>query len=108
MDHTKMKHTKEEHSKMSHGSGHNPGHGQLGHDHHQMMIADYKKRFWVTLVLTVPILFISPMIQNFLGYEFLLPGNPYILFILFFGGLFYGGWPFITGFWSEVKKPHPG
>lgn len=107
-----MKHTKEDHSKMNHESGdhsgHSPGHGQMGHDHHQMMIDDYKKRFWVTLILTVPILFISPMIQDFLGYEFLLPGNPYILFALSSVVYFYGGWPFITGFWSEVKKVAPG
>ena len=62
MDHSKMKHKKEDHSKMNHGSGghagHNPAHGQMGHDHHKMMIADFRKRFWVTLVLTIPILFL--------------------------------------------------
>ena len=74
MDHSKMKHKKEDHSKMNHKggdhSGHNPGHGEHGHDHHKMMIADFRKRFWVTLVLTIPILFFSPMIQDFFGYEF--------------------------------------
>lgn len=34
--------------------------GQAGHDHHQMMIADFRKRFWVTLVLTVPVLYDLP------------------------------------------------
>ncbi|GGG17249.1 heavy metal translocating P-type ATPase [Dokdonia pacifica] len=112
MDHSKKKHKKEDHSKMNHGdgdhSGHNPGHGQMGHDHHKMMIADFRKRFWVTLVLTIPILFFSPMIQKFFGYEFLLPGNPYILFALSTVVYFYGGWPFLKGFWSEVKKGAPG
>ena len=112
MDHSKMKHKKEDHSKMNHGSGghsgHNPGHGQMGHDHHKMMIADFRKRFWVTLVLTIPILFLSPMIQEFFGYEFLLPENPYILFALSTVVYFYGGWPFLKGFWSEVKKGSPG
>lgn len=112
MDHSKMKHKKEDHSKMNHGSGehsgHNPGHGQMGHDHHKMMIADFRKRFWVTLVLTIPILFLSPMIQDFFGYEFLLPGNPYILFALSTVVYFYGGWPFLKGFWSEIKKGSPG
>jgi Cu2+-exporting ATPase len=107
-----MKHKKEDHSKMNHGkgdhSGHNPGHGQMGHDHHKMMIADFRKRFWVTLVLTIPILFFSPMIQEFFGYEFLLPGNPYILFALSTVVYFYGGWPFLKGFWSEIKKGSPG
>lgn len=112
MDHSKMKHKKEDHSKMNHGSGghsnHNPGHGQMGHDHHKMMIDDFRKRFWVTLALTIPILFLSPMIQDFFGYEFLLPGNPYILFALSSVVYFYGGWPFLKGFVSEVKKGSPG
>ncbi len=112
MDHSKMKHKKEDHSKMNHKggdhSGHNPGHGEHGHDHHKMMIADFRKRFWVTLVLTIPILFFSPMIQDFFGYEILLPGNPYILFALSTVVYFYGGWPFLKGFWSEIKKGAPG
>jgi Cu2+-exporting ATPase len=102
MDHSKMNHKKENHS------GHNPGHGEMGHDHHKMMIEDFKKRFWITLILTIPILVFSPMIQGFLGYELLLPGNPYILFVLSSVVYFYGGWPFITGFWSEIKKKAPG
>jgi len=112
MDHSKMKHKKEDHSKMNHGkgdhSGHNPGHGQMGHDHHKMMIADFRKRFWVTLVLTIPILFFSPMIQEFFGYEFLLPGNSYVLFALSTIVYFYGGWPFLKGFVSEIKNGAPG
>ncbi|GFD72673.1 heavy metal translocating P-type ATPase [Tenacibaculum sp. KUL113] len=112
MDHSKMKHKKEDHSKMNHGSSghsnHNPGHRQMGHDHHKMMIDDFRKRFWVTLALTIPILFLSPMIQDFFGYEFLLPGNPYILFALSSVVYFYGGWPFLKGFVSEVKKGSPG
>ena len=112
MDHSKMNHKKEDHSKMNHGkddhSGHNPGHGQMGHDHHKMMIADFRKRFWVTLALTIPILFFSPMIQEFFGYEFLLPGNPYVLFALSSVVYFYGGWPFLKGFVSEIKNGAPG
>ena len=117
MDHSKMNHEKEDHSKMDHSkmrngggdhSGHNPGHGQMGHDHHKMMIADFRKRFWVTLVLTIPILFFSPMIQDFFGYEFLLPGNSYILFALSTIVYFYGGWPFLKGFVSEIKNGAPG
>tara|TARA_R110001632_G_scaffold232806_1_gene374705 strand:- start:72988 stop:75090 length:2103 start_codon:yes stop_codon:yes gene_type:complete len=117
MDHSKMNHNKEDHSKMDHSkmnhgnsdhSGHNPGHGHMGHDHHKMMIADFKKRFWVTLILTVPILFFSSMIQEFFGYDFLLPGNSYILFALSTIVYFYGGWPFLKGFVSEIKKGAPG
>ena len=112
MDHSKKKQKEEDHSKMNHGSGdhsgHIPGHGQMGHDHHKMMISDFRKRFWVTLVFTIPILFFSPMIQDFFGYEYLLPGNPYILFALSTVVYFYGGWPFLKGFWDEIKNGAPG
>ena len=119
MDHSKMNHDKEDHSKMDHSKmdhskmGHSDHGGSVpmgmaGHDHHKMMIADFKKRFWVTLLLTVPILFFSPMIQDFFGFSYLLPGNQYILFALSSIVYFYGGWPFLKGFWSELKKGAPG
>lgn len=105
MDHSKMDMSTGDHSKMVHD---NISMGKEGHDHHQMMIADYKKRFWVTLVLTVPILIFSPMIQTFFGYNFLLPGNPYILFALSTVVYFYGGWPFLKGFFEELKNRSAG
>lgn len=89
-------------------SGHNPGHGEMGHDHHKMMIEDFKKRFWISLVLTIPILVFSPMIQGFFGYEWLLPGNAYILFALSTIVYFYGGWPFLKGLKDELKEGSPG
>jgi len=117
--HEQMNHSTEDHSNLPAGkagmnhksedhSGHNPGHGHIGHDHHKMMVEDFKKRFWVSLVITVPILFLSPMIQEFLGYEFLLPGNPYILFALSSFVYFWGGWPFLKGFYNEIKSKGPG
>ena len=101
---------RDSHDHGGHGghSGHNPGHGDMGHDHHKMMIEDFKKRFWVSLVLTVPILIFSPMIQGFLGYEWLLPGNAYILFALSTIVYFYGGWPFLKGLKDELKEGAPG
>lgn len=103
----KHHHSKMDHSKMEHEHGAIPM-GSSGHDHHKMMIADFRKRFWVTLVLTVPILFFSPMIQHLFGYKLLLPGNAYILFILSSIVYFYGGLPFLKGFWSEVKTKSLG
>jgi Cu2+-exporting ATPase len=38
-------------------------------DHHSQMIADYRRRFWVSLIITIPILLLSPVIQQFLGLE---------------------------------------
>ncbi|HFA49201.1 MAG TPA: metal-transporting ATPase, partial [Bacteroidetes bacterium] len=91
-----------------HGGGANPGHGQMGHDHHRMMIEDFKKRFWVSLVLAVPILLLSPMIQKWLGIDWQFTGSKYLLFALSSIVYFYGGRPFIKGFFNEIKKKAPG
>jgi Cu2+-exporting ATPase len=110
IDHSKMDMTKEEHAKMDHSKMDHSSipMGMAGHDHHKMMIEDFKKRFWLVIVLTIPILIISPMIQDLLGYHFLLPGNSYILFALSSIVYFYGGWPFLKGFVGEIKKGAPG
>mgnify|MGYP003665537309 FL=1 len=101
-------HEGHQHGGQSSHSGHSPGHGEMGHDHHKMMIEDFKKRFWISLVLTIPILVFSPMIQGFFGYEWLLPGNAYILFGLSTIVYFYGGWPFLKGLKDELKEGAPG
>ena len=108
--HSHIDHGKEK-KKKSHHEGHashNPAHGEMGHDHHKMMVEDFKKRFWVSIIITVPILFFSPMIQDFFGYELLLPANPYILFLLSTFVYFWGGWPFLKGFYEEIKSKGPG
>lgn len=77
-----------------------------GHVVHGGMTADFKRRFWVSLVLTVPILGLSPMIQSFLGLGDTLgfPGDMFALAGLSTLVFFYGGWPFLTGFVSEVRS----
>ncbi|KUK77736.1 MAG: Copper-translocating P-type ATPase [candidate division WS6 bacterium 34_10] len=79
-------------------------------NHHKHMIEDFKKRFYISAVLTIPVLILSPLIQDFL--TFLQPlsfqGDKYILFILSSVIFFYGGWPFLTGLISELKKKTPG
>jgi len=96
------------HAQQSHPSGHT-GQGHAGHDHHAM-IADFRRRFWVSLVLTLPVLALSPMIQGFLGLETILafPGDGYLLFALSAGIFLYGGWPFLTGLASELRQAQPG
>ncbi|HEY9579432.1 MAG TPA: heavy metal translocating P-type ATPase [Rhizorhapis sp.] len=80
-----------------------------GHDH-GAMIADYRRRFWVTLVLTPPVLLLSPMIQHWLGLAETIsfPGDGLLLFALSTIVYVYGGWPFLTGFVSELRKKQPG
>ncbi len=74
------------------------------------MLADFKKRFWVSLVLTLPIAAFSPMLGGLLGYGEALdiPGRLPLLFALSTVVFFYGGWPFLKGGVDEVKKGQPG
>jgi Cu2+-exporting ATPase len=77
-------------------------------DHHAMMIADFKKRFYVVLFLTIPIMLLSGMIQQFLGLHWQFKGSSYILFALSSIVFGYGGWPFLTGLVDEIKARNPG
>jgi Cu2+-exporting ATPase len=64
------------------------------HDHHAMMEQDFRRRFWVVLVLTVPVLLLSPTIQGWFGYTLTFPGVRYVLFALASVIAIYGTWPF--------------
>nr|WP_236612878.1 copper-translocating P-type ATPase [Cesiribacter andamanensis] len=86
----------EEHGGHSHG------------DHHRMMIQDFKRRFWISLILSIPVILLSPMVQHILGFELEVPYAGYIAFGLSSVIYFYGGWPFLTGLVEEVKKGSPG
>lgn len=105
-------------SHAAHGHRHTPAkahaHGGQGgahaghHDHHRMMIADFRKRFWVSLVLAAPILLLSPMIQHWLGIGWQFAGSRYLLFGLSSAVYFYCGWPFLSGMYEEIKGRSPG
>jgi Cu2+-exporting ATPase len=73
------------------------------------MVADFRKRFWISLIITVPILFLSPMIQSFLGLREALgfPGEGYVLWALSSVVFFYGGWPFLKGIFEELAEKQP-
>lgn len=102
-------HKGHEHHEGHHAKEHSQhGHsGHAGHDH-SAMISDFKKRFWVSTVLTVPILLLSHMIQGWIGVDWAFSGDQYLLAALSSVVFFYGGWPFIKGLWDELKKKEPG
>lgn len=64
---------------------------------------DFLKRFWITLVLSVPVLLLSHMIQQWLGFTIAFQGDKYVLLVLGTIIYFYGGMPFFKGFLGEVK-----
>jgi Cu2+-exporting ATPase len=74
------------------------------HTHHAGMIEDFKKRFYIVLTLTVPILLLSPMIQHWLKTDWSFAGSDYLLMLLSSIVYFYGGWPFLNGLKDEVKS----
>ena len=69
-------------------------HKAAEHDHHAMMEQDFRRRFWLVLVLTVPVLLLSPTIQGWFGYTLTFPGVRYVLFVLASVIAIYGTWPF--------------
>jgi Cu2+-exporting ATPase len=103
---SEMDHSKMNHSPMQHDA--NPPMGMEGHNHHAMMILDFKKRFYVVLALTIPIMLLSNMIQQFIGVNWQFEGSSYILLALSSVVFFYGGWPFLKGLVHEVKTKNPG
>lgn len=62
-------------------------------DHHAHMVADFRRRFWVSLALTFPVLAMAPLIQRFLGVEeaWRFPGDSYVQFAFASVIFFYGG-----------------
>src|SRR5699024_5717363 len=86
---------------------HHGHHGHGGHDH-SAMVTDFKKRFFISLIVTIPILILSPMIQEFMNVDWRFPNDQYILFVLASFVFFYGGCPFMTGAVDELKEKEPG
>ncbi len=86
----------------------NENHKMPKHNHHKMMIEDFKRRFIISLIVTIPILILSPMVQGWTNIQIDFIGSNYVLFALATFIYFYGGWPFLTGFKDELKEKKPG
>jgi len=79
-------------------------------NHHEQMVKDFRRRFWISLVLSIPVLVLAPIIQSLLGLQEALafPGDSYVQFGFSTVIYFYGGWPFLTGLIDELKERRPG
>lgn len=87
--------------------GHHSSMGHAGHDH-GAMIKDFKKRFYIVIIITVPIMLLSPMIQHWLNLHWVFMGSNILLSLLSSVVFFYGGWPFLKGWLIEMKDWKPG
>ncbi|MDX1615268.1 MAG: copper-translocating P-type ATPase [Candidatus Promineifilaceae bacterium] len=94
-----------QHQNQKH-NGHNGHSGHQDHSGHEQM---FRQRFWISLALSIPVLFFSPVIQDWLGYnapEF--PGSNWIVPVLSVVIFIYGGLPFLTMARGEVAEREPG
>ncbi|APU13248.1 MULTISPECIES: heavy metal translocating P-type ATPase [Actinoalloteichus] len=88
-----------------HGSGqHGSDHGGSGHGDHA---AAFRDRFWLSLVLSVPVVFASHLVAELLGYE-VAPGATWMPPVLGTLVFVYGGSPFLTGAVTELRARQPG
>ena len=100
-DHASMQMAEPTHYKQQDSHG--------GHDEHAgHHTADFLKRFWLCLAITIPILLLSHMIQQGIGFKLAFAGDKYVLLALSSFIYGYGGWPFLTGLVRELKYRNPG
>ena len=104
MDHQEHKN----HQSHTNHQGHSADHAEHGTDHagHEQM---FRRKFWVSLLLSIPVLVFSPTIQEFLGYS--LPaflGSQWITPLFSVIVFFYGGLPFLQMAVPEIRKREPG
>ncbi len=96
-----------EHAHAGHGKKAVPPE-RAGSEGHERMTADYRRRFIASTVLTVPVLMLSPMLQEWTGLAFRFPGDTIILLALSTAIYVYGGAPFIVSSVEELRARDPG
>lgn len=97
-----------QHDPNKNNGNHSEANDKEHHDHHAMMVKDFRRRFFFSLIFMIPILVLSPMIQMFMGVDWRFTGDSYILFSLSTILFVYGGKPFIQGARDELKEKAPG
>ncbi|KOY74624.1 Copper transporting ATPase [Apilactobacillus kunkeei] len=117
MDHEHMDHM--DHSHMGHDMGHmnmsgmgcgmDMGHGGMDHGNMgHMHMGNLKLKFWISLILTIPIIVMSPMMGMKMPFQVTFPGSDFVVLVLGTILFIYGGYPFFTSCISEMKSKKPG
>lgn len=92
------------HSNQMHHDNH-ASHHHSGHAHHH---GNFKVKFFVSLILAIPIILLSPMMGVNLPFQFTFPGSEWVVLILSTILFFYGGKPFLSGGKDEIATKKPG
>ncbi|EHZ5134766.1 TPA: copper-translocating P-type ATPase [Enterococcus faecalis] len=103
------------HDKMNH-MNHDMAHEQMAMSHqyegmkgmdHSMHMGNFKQKFWLSLILAIPIIVLSPMMGFQLPFQFTFPGSDWLVLILATVLFFYGGQPFLSGAKMELQQKSP-
>jgi len=84
------------------------GHGHHGHQGHAHHMIEFKRKFLVSMILTVPTLILSEMVQAWFGFYLTIPYQKEALLLLSLAVYIYGGSPFMKGLVQELKDRMPG
>ncbi|HUW23640.1 MAG TPA: heavy metal translocating P-type ATPase [bacterium] len=108
-EHCKNKFLGKDEMKIDHKMHAAHKHAEKGHAaHHAHMVEDFKRRFWISLIATIPVLILSPLVQSLLRFSLKFPGDKFALFGISTFVYFYGGRPFLKGIVEELKRKQPG
>ena len=103
-NHNHDHHNHDHHNHDHHNHDHHGDHEGHGHHHH----GDFKKKFFVSLIFAIPIIFLAPMMGIELPFQFSFPGSDWVVLVLATILFFYGGQPFLSGAKEELKARKPG
>lgn len=109
MDHSHMGHDMGNMNMSGMGCGMDMGHGGMDHGGMgHMHMGNLKLKFWISLILTIPIIIMSPMMGMKMPFQVTFPGSDFVVLVLGTILFIYGGYPFFTSCISEMKSKNPG
>ncbi|MFB8579570.1 copper/silver-translocating P-type ATPase CopB [Enterococcus hirae] len=110
MDHGHM--SGMDHSHMDHEDMSGMNHSHMGHENmsgmdHSMHMGNFKQKFWLSLILAIPIILFSPMMGMSFPFQVTFPGSNWVVLVLATILFIYGGQPFLSGAKMELKQKSP-
>ncbi|WP_396001447.1 copper/silver-translocating P-type ATPase CopB [Enterococcus durans] len=109
MNRGKMNHKNMDHDHMNHGmmDHDHMDHGSMGGMAHSMHIGNFKQKFWLSLILAIPIILFSPMMGMEFSFQITFPGSEWVVLVLATILFVYGGQPFLSGAKMELQQKSP-